>query len=184
MRKNLKVRIGGSESLGIIRETNGNLKGMLQGWTDEPLNRKGCELARITGKCLANISFDIAISSPLARAYETREIVLRENENHPPSIEVDDCLKEINFGTWENLGISKSNFEIPDKNFNLFYTDPFLLEKSYDGESVYDVCRRTEEFYQEIITAPEYQDKNILLTTHGFTLRCLLRQIYEDKSDF
>lgn len=56
---------------------------------------------------------------------------------------MDDCLKEINFGTWENLGISKSNFEIPDKNFILFYTDPFLLEKSYD------VCRRTEEFYPD-----------------------------------
>lgn len=93
----------------IIRhgETNGNLRGVLQGWTDEPLNSKGRKLAQITGKCLASIGFDIAISSPLSRAYETCEIVLRENRNPVPTIEVDDRLKEINFGCWENLGITK-----------------------------------------------------------------------------
>lgn len=170
----------------IIRhgETNGNLRGVLQGWTDEPLNSKGRKLAQITGKCLASIGFDIAISSPLSRAYETCEIVLRENRNPVPTIQVDDRLKEINFGCWENLGITKKNYQIPNKNFNLFYTNPFLLENSYDGESVYDVCHRTEDIYLELVSKPQYRDRNILLTTHGFALRCLLRQVYEDKTDF
>lgn len=92
---------------------------------------------------------------------------------------MDDCLKEINFGTWENLGISKSNFEIPDKNFILFYfTQIHFYWKNhmmFAGE---------QKSFIQIITNPEYQDKSILLSIHGFTLQCLLRQIYEDKSDF
>lgn len=41
-----------------------------------------------------------------------------------------------------------------------------------------------QKSFIQIITNPEYQDKSILLSIHGFTLQCLLRQIYEDKSDF
>ena len=170
----------------IVRhgETNGNLRGVLQGWTDEPLNEKGRELAIITAKAMSDIKFDVAISSPLSRAFETCQIVLRENGNDVPEIRTDDRLKEIYFGDWENLGITKENFEIPVDNFNLFYSDPYKLPNTYAGESVYDVCDRTGAFYKDLISNPEYEGKNILLTTHGFALRCLLRQIYEDKTDF
>ena len=66
----------------IVRhgETNGNLRGALQGWMDELLNEKGRELAIITARALSDIKFDVAISSPLSRAYETAEIILRKNK--------------------------------------------------------------------------------------------------------
>ena len=59
----------------IVRhgETNGNLRGALQGWMDELLNEKGRELAIITARALSDIKFDVAISSPLSRAYETAD---------------------------------------------------------------------------------------------------------------
>ena len=84
----------------IVRhgETNGNLQGVLQGWTDEPLNEKGRELAIITARALSDIKFDVVISSPLSRAYETAEIILRENRKDTPPIQVDDRLKEMFFG--------------------------------------------------------------------------------------
>lgn len=170
----------------IVRhgETNGNLHGILQGWTDEPLNAKGRELAVITAKYMSDIRFDVAISSPLLRAYETCQIMLKENRNPVPEIQIENRLREINFGSWENRGITKDNFSIPSADFNLFYTDPFKLENTYSGESVYDVCIRTGEFYKELISNPEYKEKNILLTTHGFALRCFLQQVYDDKNDF
>ena len=170
----------------IVRhgETNGNLRGVMQGWTDEPLNEKGRELAVVTAKALSEIKFDVAISSPLSRAYETCQIMLRENKNKAPEIRTDNRLKEMYFGSWENLGLTKDNFEIPSDHFNDFYTDPFHFQNASDGESIHEVCRRTGEFYQELIAIPELEDKTILLTTHGFALRCLLQQVYEDKSDF
>ena len=60
-------------------ETDGNKRGILQGWTDEPLNNKGRELAKITAEGLADVKFDKAYSSPLMRAYETAEIILSQN---------------------------------------------------------------------------------------------------------
>ena len=56
-------------------ETNGNLRGVIQGWTDEPLNDKGRKLAKITAQALRDIKFDVVISSPLQRAYETAQII-------------------------------------------------------------------------------------------------------------
>jgi arsenate reductase len=44
--------------------------------------------------------------------------------------------------------------------------------------------KRTGEFYQELIHNPDYQDKTILISTHGFALRAMLNPIYEDGSDF
>ena len=65
----------------IIRhgETSLNAKGLMQGWIDEPLNDNGRLLATITGQGMQGIKFDFCISSPLIRAVETAEIILREN---------------------------------------------------------------------------------------------------------
>ena len=163
-------------------ETNGNLRGVLQGWTDEPLNEKGRELAIITAQALSDIKFNVAISSPLSRAYETAEIILRENKRTVPPIQADERLKEMNFGEWEGLGLTKENFEIPSEYFNDFYDNPFAFQNSASGESIQQVCARTGEFYQELVK--KYCDETILLTTHGFALRAMLQQVYENKEDF
>lgn len=165
-------------------ETNGNLKGVLQGWTDEPLNEKGKELAVKTGQALSNVRFDCAYSSPLSRAYETAEIILRLNKESSGCIQVDDRLKEMYFGDWEGLGITKQNFSVPSKTFNQFYTDPFSFENSATGESIFQVCKRTGDFYRELIHNTDLFDKTILVSTHGFALRAMLQQVYEDKADF
>ena len=65
----------------VIRhgETDGNHRGVLQGQMDLPLNEMGRNLATVTGKALADIPFDVVISSPLSRARETAELILAEN---------------------------------------------------------------------------------------------------------
>ncbi len=166
----------------IVRhgETNGNLRGALQGWMDELLNENGRELAIITARALSDIKFDVAISSPLSRAYETAEIILRKNKKDIPPIQTDDRLKEMFFGEWEGLGLTKENFEIPSEHFNDFYDNPFAFQNSASGESIQQVCARTGEFYQELIK--RYCYETILLTTHGFALRAMLQQVYETEN--
>jgi broad specificity phosphatase PhoE len=43
----------------IVRhgETRSNIDGLLQGWSDDPLNKNGIALAEITGKGMRNIRF-------------------------------------------------------------------------------------------------------------------------------
>ena len=81
----------------IIRhgETNANVEGYLQGWTNDPLNENGRRLAVITGQGMKGIHFECCISSPLLRAKETAEIILRESGNKT-HIQFDDRIKEIN----------------------------------------------------------------------------------------
>ena len=62
-------------------ETNANVNGFLQGCTNDPLNENGRKLAIITGQGMKGIKFDYCISSPLDRAKETAEIILRESGN-------------------------------------------------------------------------------------------------------
>ncbi len=165
-------------------ETDGNKRGILQGWTDEPLNNKGRKLAVITAKALADIKLDKAYSSPLSRAYETAEIILRYNKHFKPQIEIEDRIKEIRFGEWEGLGISPENYSIPSDNFNAFYKDPFTFQNAPHGESCRQVCDRTASFFQELINNPDNDNKTILITTHGFAVRAMLQQVYHNKNDF
>ena len=170
----------------IIRhgETAYNAEGRLQGCLEISLNENGKALAEVTGKGLKGTHFDLAISSPLRRAYETTEIILRESDNLQTPIITEDRIKEISFGEWEGLCCSPANNEVPSKDFHLFFEDPFLLPPFPNGENVAMVCERTGAFYQELIKKEEFQNKTILISTHGCAMRALLRQVYEDKTKF
>lgn len=173
----------------IIRhgETDWNNIGRLQGSADIPLNENGRQLARITGEALREVPFDLVITSPLQRARETGELVTAPSGKYfgrmIPVLE-DDRLREIDWGSWEGLGCRAENFAIPDENFNLFYTDALKYEGSPDGDSVAEVCERTGEFLRELIHKPDYQDKTILISTHGCAMRAMLNPLYADPLDF
>ena len=38
---------------------------------------------------------------------------------------------------------------------------------------------RTADFFNELIANPDYQDKTILIATHGCALRAMLNSLYE-----
>ena len=172
----------------IVRhgETRLNEKGCLQGWIDEPLNQKGRDLALETGEGLKDVRFDLIFTSPLIRAKETAELVSKPSRKQFGEIPIveDDRLKEINWGSWEGEGCLENNFSVPCDHYNQFFTDAYDFEGAPDGESVKEVCERTADFYQKLIGNPEYQDKTILISTHGYAMRAMLRQVYTDLSDF
>ena len=78
----------------------------------------------------------------------------------------------------------KTTTQIPDPNYNIFYTDAFHYQGSPDGESVADVMERTVDFFNELIANPDYQDKTILIATHGCALRAMLNPLYENRDSF
>ena len=131
----------------IVRhgETNLNIHAVMQGWIDEPLNENGRKLAAITGKKMKGIHFDECISSPLVRAKETVEIILRESGNDIP-IFTDDRLKEIYFGDMEGKQLSEMGE--PGK---LFFTDSFNFVGFPNGERIQDVCERAQSFLKDLI---------------------------------
>ena len=159
-------------------ETALNAKGVMQGWINEPLNQAGRDLAALTGQSMKakGIRFDFCFSSPLARARETVEIVLRESGNEIP-VTTDDRVKEINFGDLEG----KTFTEMGEAGV-FFFRDPFRLTGFPNGESIRDVCARTQAFLREVIARDD--GKTYLIGTHGCAARAMLNFLYDDPSDF
>lgn len=163
-------------------ETRCNVEGLLQGWTDDPLNENGVALAEITGKGMLGIQFDGCISSPLLRTRQTAEIILRESGNCDVPITFDDRIKEINMGEWELKKFRPGEREVDEYELKMFFTDPFKFSGCPKGENIQQVCQRTQEFLKEL--GKRDDEKNYLVATHGFALRGMLNFLYEDKGDY
>ena len=73
-----------------------NLAGRFLSRSDEPLSELGEEQARGLAAALAEFPFERCFVSPMRRCVQTREIAV-------PSLtcEIDDALREVNFGQWE-----------------------------------------------------------------------------------
>ncbi len=164
----------------IIRhgETALNAKGVMQGRKDVPLNQNGRDLAVLTGKAMkeAGLHFDRCISSPLKRAEETAQIILSESGNDLP-IEMEERILEIDFGDMEEKKMSEMG-EMGHK----FYWDPFNFEGFPGGESIPDVCRRTQDFLKELIAKDD--GKTYFVSTHGCAMRAMTNFLFEDPANF
>lgn len=162
-------------------ETQWNKEHRLAGRTDVLLNKNGIRLASLTAEGLKDVKFDLCISSPLQRALETARIVLN-NRNVP--IICDDGLIEISFGDYEGRVCQDDNKNILMEEYASFRNDPFGFKGMPHGESIQDVIKRAEGKYKKIIQNPDYQNKTLLISTHGCFYRAFLNSIYDDRDDF
>lgn len=142
-------------------KTDWNAKHKLQGRTDIPLSEEGRKMAEDAGKECSNVHFDICYCSPLIRARETAEIVLK-GRNIP--IISDDRLKEMCFGIYEG---TENSFQIPDCPINVLFHHPESYLAVENGESLEELYARTGSFLKEIIEPALEQGKDILIVGHG-----------------
>lgn len=135
-------------------QTDWNVAKKIQGRTDIPLNETGIKQARIAREKLYNYNIDVILASPLKRALKTAEIIA-EGRNIP--LIICDELAERYFGEFEGKTGEEFNF---DEIWN------YKLNKQYGNvESVGDLFNRVQTFMDKI--KEEYNDKNVLLVTHG-----------------
>ncbi|MBE5852967.1 MAG: histidine phosphatase family protein [Lachnospiraceae bacterium] len=158
-------------------ETDLNKKKVLQGQSDFELNEYGRELAKVTGAALKHIRFDKAYTSPLKRAKETAQLFLAENENVRPELWEEKRIQEISFGDYEGCCYGKDTYNVPNPEFRYFFEAPEKFSAPPNGESFEDVIKRTGDFWKELISDPNNEDKTIFLSTHGCALKALLINI-------
>lgn len=138
-------------------QTDWNIAGKIQGMTDIELNETGIKQAKNTREKLLNQNIDAIITSPLKRAKKTAEIIGKNREI--PIIE-DNGIIERYFGEFE--GKTREEFDF-DEIWN------YKLNKQYDdAESIGDLFGRVQGFLEKI--KKQYQDKTILVVTHGGVL--------------
>lgn len=88
-------------------ETDWNVRGKLLSFTDEPINAHGETQAATLAGILAPIRWDQVVSSPLARARRTAEVLLAANTGGAPTLVVDDRLREVDFGPFEGWTVEQ-----------------------------------------------------------------------------
>lgn len=163
----------------IIRhgETEWNKKVLLQGMANIPLNEDGRRLACLTGQKLLEIPFYKAFSSPLIRAMETARLVLGERDI---PIIADPRITEMSFGKLEGKCYAPGSSDIPAEMLDNFFHHTEAYQVPEGGESFSQVIERTHELYQELVLTPEYEDKNILISSHGASSRAFLQSVFQD----
>lgn len=144
----------------VIRHglTNCNVEHKYNCRYDEDINEIGIEQAKEASKKVKNLNIDLIICSPMKRTRHTMEIV---NINKIPVI-YDDRLMERDGGKLTLITIDVENKK------DYFYTDyyNYYSTKHIDGlETLPQLFTRVHTFLDEI--KEKYNEKNILLVTHG-----------------
>ena len=148
-------------------QTDANKNRIVQGRIDNPLNHKGIQQAMQTGKYFKqhNIRFDIFITSPLSRAFNTAEIISEAMMTKRPIV-IDYGLIERNFGQIDNTKI--------DKNYQALISEGKV--KNMEGNASLE--KRVMEALKRI--TQRYPEKTILIITHSHVIKALLVQIIDD----
>lgn len=132
-------------------QTDWNLKKMIQGHTDIPLNNVGIKQAQKAQNILANCHITQIITSPLQRAHKTAKII---NEHFKVPLHTHDGLKERFLGKLE--GTVKTELALSDIKHN--YT-----QSVEDSEPVEDFIKRISNTTNEIL----HIEENTLIVAHG-----------------
>lgn len=156
-------------------ETEWNLANRMQGSKNSPLTEKGILEAKRTGEFLAHTPFIAAYSSTQPRAIETRDYILSERD---PTLTPVPCgelnaLCEMDFGQWEGQSIEQLKRNTAFQDYLYF---PAKFDPSQNqGEHYIDVILRMQSALREL--AQTHSSGNILIVTHGASLRLLLHAI-------
>ena len=139
--------------------TNCNDENKYNGKLNEDINEIGIEQAKSASKEVKKLDIDLIICSPLIRTRHTCNII---NVNNVPII-YDKRLEERDCGILTN-----------EKLGEFYYTDywNYYSDKKIEGlETIQELFKRVDSFLDEI--KEKYNDKNVLLVTHGGTCRAI-----------
>lgn len=156
-------------------ETDWNRQGILQGFTDIPLNEQGRAQAKAAIDILRNQSIDRIVCSPLSRARETMEII---NADLRKPVSFHDGIRERHFGAFEG----QSPEEITRMRSEMMASGAALEESGYPcppGAETY------ADFRDRIITAIHDElhatpEQAVMFVCHGGVYRVLRRSLMGD----
>lgn len=150
--------------LAMVRhgQTHYNLKGIIQGRIDNPLNDHGKDQAKRVGKYLNDhkFSFDAILSSPLSRALETAFIIKNELKMHH-SIHVIQRFMERDFNHLDGKPVEVGM--------------PLVRQKGYTHPGYED----DEKLIQRVVKSAlqleiGYQDQKVLCVAHSHVIKALM----------
>ncbi|MFE3452153.1 bifunctional RNase H/acid phosphatase [Nonomuraea sp. NPDC059194] len=158
-------------SLLLLRhgETPLSAERRFSGLGDAELTPNGLAQAGAAARRLAAPPYriDVIVSSPLKRARQTAEAVARLVG---VEVEVDEGLRETDFGAWEGRTFTEIQREWPDE-LAAWLADPTVAPPG--GESFEQVARRVEQTRDRLVE--RYEGRTVLAVSHVTPIKTLLR---------
>lgn len=150
-------------NLYIVRhgETEYNKIGLMQGISNIPLNSTGKKQALEVLEKLNDVDIDLVITSPLIRTKETASIIMK---NRSVRTITDSRIIERGMGKLEGKDTKLYDGE-------KYWDYKLNYHNSDNVEKISDLFLRTKIFLDDIKN--KYPDKNILIVSHGATIRAL-----------
>lgn len=153
-----------------------NQQNRFTGWTDIGLSMEGHLEAETAGYILHDHKFDIVYTSDLMRTIDTAKIIIKENmrrdynEKGPPIVQALE-LKERDYGNLTGKNKAELMAEFGQVQMNGWRRSYY--EYPPNGENLHDVVIRSGEYFDTTIRPQLDAGKNILIVSHGNTLRAL-----------
>ena len=179
-----------------------NAENKFTGWVDVDLSDKGIEEAEKSGQIIKdlNIKIDISYTSYLKRAIKTLTSILKKN-NLELKFNTAWQLNERHYGSLTGLNKKETKQKIGEDLFKKYrrswdIAPPPIEEKSeYQNsfsplnasipvgmtpftESLKDTYNRVVPFYEDEIKKNLLNNKNILISAHGNSLRALCKYLF------
>ncbi len=177
-----------------------NAENRFTGWVDVDLSEKGVLEAEKSGRLLKdlNLNYDICFTSLLKRAIKTLEIVLKivgKDSKYTKAWE----LNERHYGALTGLNKAETKKKLGEEKFNQYRRSwdnapPILDKKSKysshndslhkelknvpDTESLKNTYDRVIPYFKKNIQEHLKQDKNIIISAHGNSLRALCKYLF------
>ena len=165
--------------LSLVRhgQSDWNEKNLFTGWQNPGLTQKGLEEAKAAGKILStlNIEYDFFYTSVLDRAILTGEIIIESLGLKTFELIKSENLNERDYGDLTGLNKDDARKKWGDDQVHIW-------RRSYDiqppnGESLKDTADRVIPYYQKEILPKLRNEKNILISAHGNSLRALIMYV-------
>jgi len=159
-----------------------NKENLFTGWKDPDLTDKGVDEAINAGKKIkeTNISFDLHFTSKLQRAQKTGSLIMKELGYDIDTFE-NEALNERDYGDLSGLNKDAARKKWGDEQVHMW-------RRSYEtpppgGESLKNTAERVLPYFEEIIYPELRNQKNILVSAHGNSLRALIMYLEKISGD-
>ncbi|MTH77905.1 histidine phosphatase family protein [Paracoccus aestuariivivens] len=146
-------------------ETEFNLQGRYQGWSDSPLTARGREQGLAYGRLLAaHIKATRIWTSPLPRALATAELIAKQLSG--AGLQQDDRLREVSLGIWD--GMTRQEIAVGWPGIRKAHPPRQWMFHAPEGERLTGLLSRLQSVLDEAAAEPE-----VILVSHGIAGRLL-----------
>ena len=158
-------------------ESEANRAGVIQGREPSRLTDAGRDQARRAGEWFRGRTIGLVLSSPLARARETAELIAEVTEAGP--VEIVDDLTEIDTGIFSGMSLEKAREEHPDEWMA-------FQAKSWEGvpgaERIDQLLDRAGTTWARLTRLAGEGKRTVLCVTHSGFMQWIIRSTLGGRS--